>query len=164
MASAKNLEKKGIVIEEIKSRVNDNTTVLLFDYRGITDEAAKELRRKLRENDADYKVYKNTLMARALNELNVDLNDSLTGPSAMAFGHDQIAPIKIVAEFAKEHPEIILKVGIVDGEISDKEQLNELATLPSRDELLTMIAGGMIGIPKDLAICLDLYAQQKEEK
>lgn len=164
MASAKNLEKKGVVIEEIKAKVNDNTTVLLFDYRGITDEAAKELRRKLRENDADYKVYKNTLMARALNELNIDLNDSLTGPSAMAFGRDQIAPIKIVAEFAKEHPEVILKVGIVDGEISDKEKLNVLATLPSRDELLTMLAGGMIGIPKDLAICLDLYSAQKEEK
>lgn len=164
MASAKNLEKKGIVIEEIKAKVNDNTTVLLFDYRGITDEAAKELRRKLRENNADYKVYKNTLMARALNELNIDLNDSLTGPSAMAFGTDQIAPIKIVAEFAKDHPEVILKVGIVDGEISDKEKLNKLATLPSRDELLTMLAGGMIGIAKDLAICLDLYAEQKEEK
>ena len=164
MASAKNLEKKSLVIEEIKSKVNDNTTVLLFDYRGITDEAAKELRRKLRENDADYKVYKNTLMARALNELNIDINDSLVGPSAMAFGADQIAPIKIVAEFAKNHPEIILKVGIVDNEITDKEKLNQLATLPSRDELLTMLAGGMIGLAKDLAICLDLYAEQKEEK
>ena len=164
MASAKNLEKKSLVIEEIKSKVNDNTTVLLFDYRGITDEAAKELRRKLRENDADYKVYKNTLMARALNELNIDINDSLVGPSAMAYGHDQIAPIKIVAEFAKEHPEIILKVGIVENEITDKEKLNQLATLPSRDELLTMLAGGMIRLAKDLAICLDLYAEQKEEK
>ena len=163
MASAKNLEKKAQVIEEIKAKVNDNTTILLFDYRGITDEAAKELRRKLRENDADYKVYKNTLMARALNELNIDLNDSLTGPSAMAFGTDQIAPIKVVAEFAKEHPEVILKVGIVDGEISDKEKLSQLATLPSRDALLTMLAGGMIGIAKDLAVCLDLYSQQKEE-
>ena len=164
MASAKNLEKKSLVIEEIKSKVNDNTTVLLFDYRGITDEAAKELRRKLRENDADYKVYKNTLMARALNELNIDINDSLVGPSAMAYGTDQIAPIKIVAEFAKNHPEIILKVGIVDNEITDKEKLNQLATLPSRDELLTMLAGGMIGLAKDLAVCLDLYAEQKEEK
>ena len=164
MASAKNLEKKSLVIEEIKSKVNDNTTVLLFDYRGITDEAAKELRRKLRENDADYKVYKNTLMARALNELNIDINDSLVGPSAMAFGADQIAPIKIVAEFAKNHPEIILKVGIVDNEITDKEKLNQLATLPSRDELLTMLAGGMIGLAKDLAICLDLYAEQKKKK
>ena len=164
MASAANLEKKAKVIEEIKSKVNDSTTVVLFDYRGITDEAAKELRRKLKENDADYKVYKNTLMARALNELNIDLNDSLIGPSAMAFGTDQIAPIKVVADFAKEHPEIILKVGIVDGEISDQEKLNQLATLPSRDALLTMLAGGMIGIAKDLAICLDLYAEQKEEQ
>lgn len=163
MASAKNLEKKQLVIEEIKAKVSDNTTVVLFDYRGITDEAAKELRRKLRENDADYKVYKNTLMARALNELNINIDDNLVGPSAMAFGTDQIAPIKIISEFAKDHPEIVLKVGIVDGEISDQEKLSQLATLPSRDALLTMLAGGMIGIAKDLAICLDLYAEQKQE-
>lgn len=163
MASAKNLEKKQLVIEEIKAKVSDNTTVVLFDYRGITDEAAKELRRKLRENDADYKVYKNTLMARALNELNINVDDNLVGPSAMAFGTDQIAPIKIISEFAKDHPEIVLKVGIVDGEISDQEKLGQLATLPSRDALLTMLAGGMIGIAKDLAICLDLYAEQKQE-
>lgn len=164
MASAKILEQKQQVIEEIKTKVNENATVVLFDYRGITDEAAKTLRRTLRENGADYKVYKNTLMARALNELNIDLNDSLVGPSAMAFGTDQIAPIKIVAEFAKEHPEVVLKVGIVDGEISDQEKLSQLATLPSRDGLLTMLAGGMIGIPKDLAICLNLYAEQKAEQ
>lgn len=163
MASAKILEKKQQVIDEIKGKVNENTTIVLFDYRGISDEFAKELRRKLRENDADYKVYKNTLMARALNELNIDIDSNLVGPSAMAFGTDQIMPIKIISEFAKDHPEIILKVGIVDGEISDQAKLSQLATLPSRDALLTMLAGGMIGLAKDLAICLDLYAGQKEE-
>ena len=164
MASAKILEKKQQVIDEIKTKVNDNATVVLFDYRGITDEAAKTLRRSLRENGADYKVYKNTLMARALNELNIDINDSLVGPSAMAFGTDQIAPIKVIAEFAKQHPEVVLKVGIVDGEISDQAKLNQLATLPSRDALLTMLAGGMIQYVKDLSISLNLYADKLEGK
>ena len=164
MANANILAKKQEVIDEIKSRVQDNATVVLFDYRGITDNEAKELRRALKEAGADYKVYKNTLMARALNELKIDLNDSLVGPSALAYGTDQIAPIKILSEFAKNNPAVILKVGIVDGEVSDKDKLSQLATIPSRDGLLTMLAGGMIAIAKDLSICFDLYSKQKEEK
>ena len=163
MASEAILKQKQAVIDEIKDRVQNANTIVLFDYRGITDSEAKELRVKLRETNSDYKVYKNTLMARAFNELNIDLNDSLNGPSAFAYGEDQIAPIKILSDFAKDHPALVLKVGIVDGEKADQAKLAEYATIPSRDGLLTMLAGGMMGIPRDLSICLDLYGQQKEE-
>lgn len=163
MASEKILKQKQTVIDEIKEHVQAAKTIVLFDYRGITDHEAKELRVKLRESNSDYKVYKNTLMARAFNELNIDLNESLNGPSAFAYGEDQIAPIKTLAEFAKNHPALVLKVGIVDGEKADKTKLEEYATIPSRDGLLTMLAGGMMGIARDLSICLDLYSQQKEE-
>ena len=162
MASEAILKQKQGVIDEIKDRVQSAKTIVLFDYRGITDSEAKELRVKLRESNSDYKVYKNTLMARAFNDLGIDLNESLTGPSAFAYGEDQIAPIKTLAEFAKSHPALVLKVGIVDGEKADQAKLAEYATIPSREGLLTMLAGGMIGIAKDLAICLDLYSQQKE--
>ena len=163
MANEKILAKKQEVIEEIKERVQNSATVVWFDYRGITDNDAKELRRTLRSNDSDYKVYKNTLMTRALTDLNISLGEELSGPSALAFGTDQIAPIKVLSDFAKNHPALVLKVGIVDGEVSDKAKLDALSTIPSREGLLTMLAGGMIGIAKDLSICLDLYAQQKEE-
>lgn len=163
MANAKILEAKQKVIDEIKDRVENSSSIVLFDYRGITDSEAKELRVKLREADSDYKVYKNTLMARAFNDLDIDLNDSLNGPSAFAYSNDQVAAIKILSEFAKNHEALSLKVGIVDGEIADKEKLSEYATLPSREGLLTMVAAGMIGVAKDLSICLDLYAKQKEE-
>jgi large subunit ribosomal protein L10 len=129
----------------------------------MTDSETKELRIKLRESNSDYKVYKNTLMARAFNDLGIDLNEELNGPSAFAYGDDQIAPIKTLAEFAKTHPALVLKVGIVDGEKADHAKLAEYATIPSREGLLTMLAGGMIGIARDLSICLDLYSQQKEE-
>ena len=162
MANATILAKKQEVIDEIKSKINDSKGIVLFDYRGITDAEAKELRRSLRNSGADYKVYKNTLMARALNDLNIDLSDNLTGPSALAYSEDQIAPIKVLTDFAKTHPAVILKVGIVDKEITDKAKLASLATIPSRDGLLTMLAGGMIGIVKDLSICLDLYSKEKE--
>ncbi len=163
MASEAILKQKQVIIDEIKERVNAAKTIVLFDYRGITDSEAKELRIKLRESNSDYKVYKNTLMARAFNDLGIELNEGLTGPSAFAFGEDQIAPIKTLSEFAKEHPALVLKVGIVDGEKADAAKLAEYATIPSRDGLLTMLAGGMIGIARDLSICLDLYSQQKEE-
>ena len=163
MASEAILKQKQVVIDEIKGRVEAANTIVLFDYRGITDGEAKELRCKLRESNSDYKVYKNTLMARAFNDLGIDLNAELNGPSAFAFGEDQIAPIKTLSEFAKDHPALVLKVGIVDGEKADAAKLAEYATIPSREGLLTMLAGGMIGIARDLSICLDLYSQQKEE-
>ena len=114
MASEKILKQKQTVIDEIKERTENAKTIVLFDYRGITDSEAKELRIKLRESNSDYKVYKNTLMSRAFDDLGIDLKEGLTGPSAFAFGEDQIAPIKVLSEFAKEHPALVLKVGIVD--------------------------------------------------
>lgn len=163
MANQKILAKKQEVIDEIKDNVNNSATFVLFDYRGLTDAEIKELRRALRDAGATYKVYKNTLMARAFSDLNVDIDASLVGPSALAFGTDQIAPIKVLTDFAKKHQALVLKVGVVDGVISDTTELQKLASIPSREGLLTMLAGGMMQIAKDLSICLDLYAQQKEE-
>lgn len=162
MASAKILAEKQKTIDEIKSCVDSAASIVLFDYRGMTDTETKELRRELRKSGSDYKVYKNTLMARAFSDLNLDLNEGLTGPSALAFSNDQVAPIKTLSDFAKKHPALVLKVGIVDGAVADKSKLAEYATIPSRDGLLTMLAGGMIGLVKDLSICLDLYSGQKE--
>ncbi len=163
MANQKILEQKQKIVDEIKDKVNTNASIVLFDYRGMTDEEIKELRRALRNAEADYKVYKNTLMARAFNDLAIDVNSALEGPSAFAYSKDQIAPIRILTDFAKDHPALNLKIGIVDGEIADQAKLAEYATIPSRDGLLTMLAGGMIGLVRDLSICLDLYSQQKEE-
>ena len=163
MASEAILAQKQSIIDEIKDRTQNAKTIVLFDYRGMTDSETKELRLKLRESNADYKVYKNTLMARAFNDLGIDLTEALSGPSAFAYSDDQIAPIKVLSDFAKEHPALVLKVGIVDGEKADQAKLAEYATLPSREALLTMLAGGMMGIVRDLSICLDLYSQQKEE-
>ena len=163
MANAKILEKKQAIVDEIKDRVNNAKSVILFDYHGITDEEIKSLRIKLRDAGADYKVYKNTLMARAFKDLDIDFASCLEGPSALAYSEDQIAPIKVLSDFAKEHPTITLKIGYVDGEVADSEKLAKYATIPSREGLLTMLAGGMIEIPKKLAIALDFYAKQKEE-
>ena len=96
MANANILALKQQVIDEIKSTVDQSSSIVLFDYRGLTDNESKALRRKLRETGSDYKVYKNTLMARALSDLKIDLSESLNGPSAMAYGSDSVAPVKIL--------------------------------------------------------------------
>ncbi len=162
MASAKILEQKQKTIDEIENSVKNSSAVVFVDYRGLTVSEVTELRRKLREVDAELKVYKNTLTKRALDSLKINLDEHLTGPKAIAFGNDVVAPIKVLANFAKDHDALELKVGIIDGEISDKEALDKLATIPSREGLLTMLAGGLIGIARDLSICLDLYSKQLE--
>ena len=135
MANKKILEKKQTVIDEIKNKVNDSSSFVLFDYRGLTDAEIKELRCALRNADANYKVYKNTLMARAFNDLNIDLSSSLEGPSAFAYSKDQVAPIKVLSDFAKDHEALVLKVGVVDGEIADTEKLKEYENiLNEKDE------------------------------
>ena len=162
VANVNILAKKQEIIDEVKSKVEEATTVVLFDYRGLTDNESKDLRLKLREVGADYKVYKNTLTTRAMNSLNIDLG-VLEGPKAIAFGTDTIAPIKTLSEFAKKHPALELKVGIVDGEVADVTMLQKLAAIPSRDTLLTMVAAGLMGTVRDFAICLDLHSQNLEK-
>lgn len=163
MANIKIIEKKASVVEEIVNKVKEANTTVLFEYQGLTVTETNELRRKLRESGSDYKVYKNTLAKRAMDELKIDLGE-LEGPKAMAFGTDAIAPIKALNDFAKEHPALQLKVGIVDGEVADEAKLKTLASIPSRDTLLTMFAAGLMEHVKNVAICLDLHAQNLEEK
>ena len=163
MANSKILEAKQEVINEITEVVKNNASFILFDYRGLTAEETAELRGKLRENDANYKVWKNTLAKRALDSLNYNLDDCLEGPSAMAYSDDSIAPIKTLSEFAKEHKALEIKGGIVDGKVTDLDTIKKLSTIPSREELLTMLAAGLIGTVKDLSIALNLLSEQKEE-
>ena len=162
MANAKIIEQKAGVVSEIKEKFENAKSVVAFDYRGLSVAEVTELRRKLREAGADYKVYKNTLTKRALDELNIDMNDYLAGPSAIAFGTDELSIVKIINDFAKEHEALELKAGIVEGKVAGLEDLKRYAAIPSRDTLLTMLAAGLMGTVKDLSICLDLYSKEKE--
>ena len=164
MANQKIIEKKMSIVDEIASKMKDASSFVFFEYRGLTVGETNELRRKLRETDSEFKIYKNTLAKRALDSLNINIDEHLNGPKAIAFGKDAVAPIKVLSDFAKEHNALELKVGVVDGEIADQKMLAELASIPSREGLLTMLAGGLMGVVRDLSICLDLYSQDLEEK
>ncbi|HPE15113.1 MAG TPA: 50S ribosomal protein L10 [Bacilli bacterium] len=162
MASERVLDEKKKIVSEIKDKVKEAETVVLFDYRGLTDNESKDLRKELRDNDSDYKIYKNTLLKIALKDLDINLSEYLEGPTAIAFSTDQLSPIRVLSTFAKKHDALILKAGIVDGKVSDENVLKSLASIPSREGLYTMLAGGMIQIAKDLSIALNLYSKQKE--
>ena len=99
---------------------------------------------------------------RALKDLNIDLEDYLTGPNAISFGTDELSIVKILSDFAKDHKALEIKGGIVDGKVANTDDLDKYASIPSREGLLTMLAGGLIQTVKDLSISLDLYAKEKE--
>ena len=164
MANQKILDKKQEIINEIADKTKKSNSVVLFEYQGLTVEDTNNLRRLLKENSSEFKIYKNTLVKRAFDELKIDLKDELKGPKAMAFSEDEIAPIKVLYDFAKKHKALVVKTGLVDGEITEEEKLRELSTIPSKEGLLTMLAGGLLGTVKNLAICLDLRAQDLEKE
>ena len=163
MANQAIIARKEEVVNEIAERVKNATSAILFDYRGLTDAEITELRCKLRESESSYKVYKNTLTKRAFDKLSINLDECLEGPSALATSDDAIAPIKVLADFAKEHPALELKGGIVDGKETTLEELKELANVPSRDGLLTMFAAGLMEHVRNVSICLDLHSKNLEE-
>lgn len=164
MANQKILDKKQEIINEIADKTKKANSVVLFEYQGLTVEDTNNLRRLLKENSSEFKIYKNTLVKRAFDELKIDLKDELKGPKAMAFSEDAIAPIKVLYDFAKKHKALVVKTGLVDGEITEEEKLRQLSTIPSREGLLTMLAGGLLGTVKNLAICLDLRMQDLEKE
>ena len=148
MASAKVLEEKKTVVDEIINKIKDSQSVILFTYQGLTVSELSSLRRELKKVDAEVCVYKNTLVKRALDDLKIDLDGFLEGPNAILFGKELLEPIKVISKFAKEN---------------DKAEIREYATIPSREGLLTMLAGGMIQYVKDLAIGLNMYAEKLEK-
>ena len=162
MASAKILEAKKGIVKEIENSINDSESVVLFQYQGLTVADLSELRRKLKETDATVKVYKNTLLKRALDELNLSFDGFLEGPNAILFGKNLLEPIKVLADFAKGHDKLEIRIGIINGSVADLATIKEYASIPSREGLLTMLASGMIEHVRNLSIALNLYAEEKE--
>ncbi len=163
MASTKILEAKKEVVNEIVGKVEASETFVVFEYQGLTVAEMTELRKALKESGSELKVYKNTLTKIALNSLNINVDEELVGPKALAFGTDAVAPIRVLSEFAKTHDALQMKVGKIGDEIADIELLTKYANIPSRDTLLTMFAAGLMSPVKDFAICVDLHKKNLEE-
>ena len=164
MASKKILEAKSAVVSEISDKVKASESVIVFSYQGLTVAEFTELRRNLKDANGEVKIYKNTLVRRALNDLSIGMDDSfLEGPNAIVFGKTLLEPIKVLSKFAKEHEKATIRVGIISGNVASLETINEYASIPSREGLLTQLAGGMIQYVRDLSIALNLYSEQLEK-
>ena len=163
MASTKVLEEKKQIVSEITDKVKNSESVIVFQYQGLTVDELSDLRRQLRDAKAEVKVYKNTLLKRALDDLKIDLDGFLEGPNAILFGENLLEPIKVIADFAKSHDKLSIRVGIISGDVADVTAINEYANIPSYEGLLTMLAGGMIQYVRDLSIGLNLYAESLEK-
>ncbi len=163
MASAKILENKKAIVDEIKNNIQSSESVIIFSYQGLTVSEFSELRKELKKTDSEVKIYKNTLFKRAVDDLNINLDGFLEGPNAVLFGKDLLEPIKVISKFVKDHENANMNVGIINGAPADLEVIKEYASIPSREGLLTMLAGGMIQYVRDLAVGLNMYAEQLEK-
>ena len=166
MPSAKILEAKKQIVAELAEKMKNASSGVLVDYKGITVADDTKLRAEMRKNNVDYSVIKNTLIRFAAKEVGLEGLDSvLEGTTALAISaEDLVAPAKIVAEYAKKNEAIFnIKAGFMDGKVISLDEIKALSTIPSREGLLTMLAGGLIGTVRDLSIALNLYSEQKEE-
>ena len=163
--SERAIAKKRTEVEAVAERMKNANSFVVVDYAGLTVEQVTKLRRELLATGCELKVIKNNITRRAAQEAGFsEVVESLYGPNALAFGdEDSVGAAKAVYEFAKFNKALELKVGVVDGEFMDNEKITVIATIPSRETLLTMFAAGLMQPIKEFAIAVDLHAQNLEE-
>lgn len=134
------LSAKQEQVKEIIEKINNSQSTVVCEYRGLSVAEVTELRRNLREENVEFKVYKNTMVERACEDCGFeDMKSVLVGPNAFAFSNDATAPARVLAKFAKKHKALVLKSGIVEGKYVDEATIKELSSLPNRDGMLSML-------------------------
>lgn len=164
MANEKIIKQKQEEVKELAEIIKNSKLVLFTDYRGINVTDVTLLRKTLRQTNSEYKVIKNNITRRALQECGIEgLDEALLGPTAVIIGkEDYLEPAKAIYEFTKKKDFYKIKAGIVDGKVMSAEEIITLAKLPSRETLLSMLAGALLGNISKLAVALDQVRVQKE--
>ena len=142
-------EEKQQIAEDLRDRFSKVAIIVLTDYKGLNVTAMNDLRRKLRAEEIEYQVVKNTLLTRASEDTDVALiKDYFKGPSAIALSYDDpISPAKVLSQFAKENDKLEIKVGVMNGQVLDANAIKALAKLPSREVLLGQFLSALNAIP-----------------
>ena len=164
MANEKIIELKKQEVTKLAERFKKANIILLADYRGINAEDVTKLRKNLGNVEAEYSVIKNNIIRRAFEEMGIkDFESELVGPTAViTCESDYLATSKVIYNFIKENDYYTLKAGMIEGEVKTKEEIFTLAQLPSREELLSKLAGVLLANISKLAVALDQVKQQKE--
>ena len=164
MASEKILAQKEKEVEELAAKIKEAKIVLLTDYRGISVEQVTNLRADLRKSNSEYKVIKNNITRRALEKCEYEgLEDLLVGPTAVVMNNDDyLDAAKAIYGFAKDNDFYKIKGGIIEGKVMSAEEIITLAKLPSKETLIGMLAGALLGNISKLAVALDQVKVQRE--
>lgn len=165
MASDKILEQKQKEVSELAEKIKNAKIVLLTDYRGINVTDVTSLRAKLRAGNSEYTVIKNNITRRALAECNLleGLESALEGPTAVITDNeDYLSPAKAIYEYTKTNEFYKIKGGVIEGKVMSAEEIITLAKLPSRETLLSMLAGALLGNISKFAVAIDQVRLQKE--
>lgn len=164
MANAKVIEAKQQAVQDIAEKLRGSATTVVADYRGLTVSQVTELRKQLREAGIEFQVLKNTLVRRATAAAELsELDEVLSGPTAIAFSReDAVAPAKILHDFAKKNEALEIKGGVVEGRVVDVDQIKALATLPSREGLLSMLLSVLQAPMRNFALAVKAVAEKNE--
>ncbi len=144
-----NRQGKVSVVEDLSGKLEKAKIAIVTDYRGMTVSSFEELRRELKKSNAEIQVAKNTLMRRAIEGTSFEsMHDSLTGTTAVTVSYeDPVTPAKILTTFAKDHPELVIRMGCLDGKSLNVSDLEALSKLPSKEVLLSKLASSLNAVP-----------------
>lgn len=158
------ITKKAAAVAEVVEKFNDAASCVVVDYRGVTVEQVTELRKELREAGVEMRVIKNTYLKRAADKAGYEgLDDVFAGPTAIAFSkEDVVAPARILAKFAKDIDALKIKGGMIEGKVASLEEINALATLPSREGLLSMLLSVLQAPVRNVAYAVKAVAESKD--
>ena len=164
MASEKILNQKKEEVSKLAAEMKEAKIILLTDYRGINVTDVTNLRTDLRNVNAKYAVIKNNITRRALAECGIEgLEDKLVGPTAVIMSNeDYLEPAKAIYKFSKDNDYYKIKGGVIEGKVMTAEEIITLAKLPSRETLLSMLAGALLGNISKVAVALDQVRIKKE--
>ena len=157
------LAQKEADVNALAEKMEAASSVVLVEYRGLSVKDVTELRRALREEDVDFKVYRNAIARRAAEKVGQDeFAKTLIGPNALAFGKDPVAPARVLAKFAKDHEALVLKTGIVDGAMVDEATIQKLSSLPNKEGMLAKFASCLNAPVIKFAMTVKALAEAKE--
>jgi large subunit ribosomal protein L10 len=158
------IAKKQAIVDETVEKFNNAASAVIVSSRGLTVEQDTNLRKNLREAGVELKVIKNSILKRAAEKAGLEgLDEVFAGPTAVAFSNeDVVAPAKIIAEFAKEADKLEIKGGIIEGKVSSVEEIKALASLPSRDGLLSMLLSVLQAPVRNVAYAVNAVVESKE--
>lgn len=158
------IETKSQLVAEYTEKFKESASLVVVDYRGLTVSEVTELRKSLREEGVEFKVLKNNISRRAVTAAGYEgLSESFVGPTAVAYSKDDVvAPARVLYNFSKEHQALELKAGQIEGSVATLEQVMELAKLPNRDGLLSMLLSVLQAPIRNMACVVKAVSEQKE--